>query len=226
MHGDVLGLLLSVVVVVGCLGLGFLITKFGKGRLGDACPEVARKVVHIGVSNWFFVYYYTFESYIFPILGLGAFALLNGIMNLSGGLGAVLGQKSRKRNWGLVHYPLSVILMIILKELGVGDAVCVGCGLLGMGYGDGLAAIVGKNVKSPKFGLGGKTLAGSITMAVITFVIVLALKMGYAGVPFGLHLVGLSLLCAVCATLVEAFTPYGLDNISVPLAIYLLAGLI
>ena len=39
-------------------------------------------------------------------------------------------------------------------------------------------------------------------------------------------LVLVSLLAGVCASFVEAYTPFGLDNISVPLTIYLIAGLI
>ena len=35
----------------------------------------------------------------------------------------------------------------------------------------------------------------------------------------------ISALAAICATFVEAYTPLGLDNISVPLTIYLIAGL-
>ena len=42
-----------------------------------------------------------------------------------------------------------------------------------MGYSDGFAAIIGKSVKSPsyKIGTSKKTLAGSITMLAITFII-------------------------------------------------------
>jgi len=227
MHGDLLGLVLSVSLIAVCMAIAFLVSRFGKGRLGDASSEIARKIVHIGVSNWFFIYIHVFESDLWPIIGLGGFAVINLALNLSGGLSALMGQESKKRNWGLVQYPISVILMIVMKRMGVGDTVCIGCGLLGMGYGDGLAALVGRSVKSMKFGLGGKkSIVGSLTMAVVTFVVVVLLKSCYAGVEFGLALVLVSLLCAVAATLVEAFTPFGLDNLTVPLAIYFLAGLV
>ena len=57
-------------------------------------------------------------------------------------------------------------------------------------------------------------------------VIVLTLNLAYRqGVAFA-RVALVSLLAAICATFVEAYTPLGLDNISVPLTIYLIAGLV
>ena len=81
MHGDVWGLVLSVLLIGFFLGVSFLIVKFGKKRLGDSCSEVARKVVHIGVSNWFFIYCYVFETDIWPIAGLAVFTVMNAVGN-------------------------------------------------------------------------------------------------------------------------------------------------
>ncbi len=227
MHGDALGILLSVLLIGICLVLAFIVSRFGKRRLGDASSEIARKIVHIGVSNWFFIYYHVFESDLWPILGLAAFALINLLLNVTGGLSVMMGQGSKKRNWGLVEYPISVILLIVLKMLGFGDAVCVGCGLLCMGYGDGLAALVGRSVKSRKMGIDGrKSLAGFVTMVAVTFFIFVALKLVYVSGVSAMKVLGIGLLCAVIAALVEAYTPFGLDNISVPLTIYLVSVLV
>lgn len=227
MHGDIWGLLLSVALILSCLIASFLVARHGRKAFGDLCPEIARKIVHIGVSNWFFIYCLVFESDLWPIIGLAGFAVINAVMNMSGGLHVLMGQESTKRNWGLVQYPISIIILIMLRHFGVGDMVCVGCGVLGMGYGDGLASIVGMKVKSGHMpGQKKKTIAGSVTMAVVTFVIVLTLNLAYRqGVAFA-RVALVSLLAAICATFVEAYTPLGLDNISVPLTIYLIAGLV
>ena len=226
MHGDVPGLVLSVLLIVLFLGLSFLIVKKGRARLGDSCSEVARKVVHIGVSNWFFIYHYVFESDIWPIAGLAAFAVLNTVMNVSGGLQAVMGQEDKKRNWGLVQYPVSIIILIVLKILGVGDDVALGCAVLGMGYGDGLASIAGRALKSRRISeRNPKTIAGCLTMFAVTFVIVVLLRTAMGGAE-ALPSVLVALGVAAFATVVEAFTPFGLDNITVPLVIYLIVGLI
>lgn len=226
MHGDVLGILLSFLLVGFFMGISFLVVRFGKKRLGEECSEVARKIVHIGVSNWFFIYYYVFESDIWPIAGLACFAVLNAVMNVSGGLKTVMGQDSKKRNWGLVYYPVSIIILIALKSFGVCDIVSVGCGVLGMGYGDGLASLVGKRGKSAKVvKKGSKTWAGSITVAVVTFTVVLLLKLGYTDASAA-RITLSAAAAALAASAVEVWTPYGLDNISVPVTIFLITGLI
>ena len=226
MHGDALGIVWSVFLIGACLGLSFVVTKCGKKRLGESRSEVARKIVHIGVSNWFFIYAHVFEDDIWPIVGLASFAVINAVLNVSGGLSKIMAQESTKRNWGLVQYPISIILLILIKRSGFGDMAAFGCAVLGMGYGDGLASLVGRHVRSPKLWKDSKkTVAGSVTMAVVTFAVVLIMKTAYGNAEIATALLSAA-VCSVAATLVEAVTPFGLDNISVPLTIYLIAGLL
>ena len=109
---------------------------------------------------------------------------------------------------------------------GFGDIVAFGCAVFGMGYGDGLASLVGRHMKSPKLWKDSKkTVAGSVTMAIVTFKVVLLVKTGYGNAELSTVLLSAA-VSAVAATLVEALTPFGLDNISVPLTIYVIAGLL
>lgn len=226
MHGDLLGILLSVALIAFFLLLSFFIVRHGKKNLGPYRAEVARKVVHIGVSNWFFIYYYVFETSLWPILGLCGFTALNAIMNVSGSFHVIMGQDSKKRNWGLVQYPISVIILIALYSAGIGSKVAVGCGLLGMGYGDGLAALIGRKFGKRKLpGKSDKTVVGFVTMAVVTFIVVFVLRTAYTANSLSANLLA-GLACAVCASLVEAFTPFGLDNITVPVCIFFISGLV
>ena len=227
MHGDALGLVLSVSLIALCLGLSFAVIKMGKGRLGSSRAEIARKIVHIGVSNWFFIYYYVFESAMWPILGLTAFAILNALLNVSGGFHVLMGQESTKRNWGLVQYPIAIIVLIVLNLLGLGTKVSVGCAILGMGYGDGLAALVGHSFgKRPLKGSRDKTVVGFLAMAIVTFVVVLAMKLFYGSAYSAILVVLACAATALASALVEAYTPFGLDNLSVPIAIFFLSGLV
>jgi phytol kinase len=112
--------------------------------------------------------------------------------------------------------------VILLKHFGLGDMAAVGCAVLAMGYGDGLASLVGKAVKSKRLGSWTKkTYAGSITMVCVTMIVVILMKVFIGGVSFTGTLVLKAALVAVFAALVEAFTPFGLDNMSVPIAIFL-----
>ena len=226
MHGDALGILYSVLLIGTCLCLSFAVAKSGKNRQGEARSEVARKIVHIGVSNWFFIYAHVFEGDLWPIVGLASFAVINAVLNISGLLAKLMAQESTKRNWGLVQYPISIILLILIRKAGFGDMAAFGCAVLGMGYGDGLASLAGRHVRSPKLWKDSKkTVAGSVTMATVSFIAVLIMKITYGNAGTEIAMLSAA-VCSVAATLVEAVTPFGLDNISVPLTIYLIAGLL
>ena len=103
----------------------------------------------------------------------------------------------------------------------------VGCAILGMGYGDGLAALVGRKLGNRKLNFkSNKTVAGFGTMATVTFIIVFIVKLSF-GTTAPVYLVFLlSIACALIAALVEAYTPFGLDNITVPLIIFFVSGLV
>ena len=243
MLGDLGGVLLSALLIGFCMGVAFLVAKAGGARetvascteAGDKAfragvfrAEVARKIVHIGVSNWFFIYYFCFTSSLWAIVGLGAFALINFFLTASGAFSASFGKQAQKRSWGVVYYPLSLILVLVLYELGLGSKLDVGCAILGMGYGDGLAALVGLKWGKKKLfeGFAGskKTVLGSLTMWAVVALIVFVLKSFSCGCSLALAF--FSLLIGLVAAIFEAITPFGLDNISVPVVIFLMAGLV
>ena len=220
---DLIAFVYSLLLIATCMAISACVSRMGKSK-GKEYSELARKIVHIGVSNWFFIYYFCFENNLYPLLGLVLFAIVNAFLNVTGLFHKLMGQESKKRNWGLVYYPISVALLIALYQAGLGDKVTIGCALLGMGYGDGGAALIGRKFGKHKIEITDKTMEGSAAMAVITFVVVFALKslLGCSSSTFMLLIgsVGLGLIAAV----VELFTPYGLDNITVPILIYLLGS--
>ena len=110
---------------------------------------------------------------------------------------------------------------------GIGDMAALGCAVLGMGYGDGLASIIGKWVKSKQLGSWTKkTVAGFKTMAYVTFIVVFLMQIMINGASFSSRLFFVAALVSLSAAAVEALTPFGLDNLSVPIAIYLILGFV
>lgn len=85
-----------------------------------------------------------------------------------------------------------------------------------MALGDGLAAVIGKNIKSKEYKIGNttKTLLGSLTMFLISFII-FAIFLCYYNV--NLWIVK-SIVTAIAITILEAISIKGTDNITVPLA--------
>ena len=191
MHGDLAGVLLSVSLIGVCTG----VSCFFRG-------ELKRKIVHIGVSNFAFIYLYVFESDLMPVLGLCAFAVIN--------LAVAVKQKSRR--YGTVLFPISVVILITAKSLGFGTARDVACATLAMGWGDGLAALVGMCAGKTKMPLcDKKTVVGSFTVFACVMLCIV-----FVGGKSPLQ----ALAVSVIAVLAEAYTPYGLDNVSVPAVVF------
>ena len=75
---------------------------------------------------------------------------------------------------GTVYYAISLFVLAYFTFGPLKNTVLGLCAIIVMGYADGMAAIMGKAIKSPEFKIGNttKTLAGCITMFIITFIIV------------------------------------------------------
>lgn len=88
------------------------------------------------------------------------------------------------------------------------------CSILIMGYGDGLASIIGKAVNSYKYKIGNteKSVVGSATMLFISFFIV---AIFLASMHTELWMLK-SILLAISVTILEAVSIKGTDNITVP----------
>ncbi|MCI8291254.1 MAG: hypothetical protein HFJ25_03250 [Clostridia bacterium] len=92
-----------------------------------------------------------------------------------------------------------------------------------MGYGDGFAAIIGKKVKSKEYKVGNskKTIAGSVTMFAISLIISI-ISFKFLNINYFVYkAIGISVL----ATVLEAVSIKGLDNITVPIVITILTYL-
>ena len=208
MHGkDILATALTCALVFSFWGVAYVIKK--KESFGSFSKEVARKLVHIGVSNFAFFYLFLFETWYMPFAGLLAFAVINLFIELNTG---------SRRSMGTVQYPLVIAFIVLMVHLGYGTRESCAAALQGMGYGDGLAALVGLKFGGIKLpGSEKKTFAGSITL----FLAVLVVCIAITGRPLFL-----CIFTALAAALAEAYTPFGLDNITVPLVIYAMTGLI
>lgn len=93
-----------------------------------------------------------------------------------------------------------------------------------MAYGDGFAAVIGKNVKSLEYKVGNtkKSAAGSATMFFITFLI-FAIYLCMINSPLWIVK---SLILGLILTIVEAVGIKGTDNIVVPVVSMILLILI
>lgn len=204
MHGDVIGVILSVLLIGIAFAVSYLIKL--KKPVSPVQSECARKAIHICVSNWFFIYVYVMDTVWPGIAGLLSFALINYFLEK---------KVYRTNRWGVVYFPISIVTMLLLCDVfSVGNHQALGCGILTMGYGDGLAAIAGVSIKGRKIPFSkSKSYAGSIVMFAVSTLVVLLIT----SCP-----VYLALLLGFVSVICEAYAPFGLDNIFVPVIMYLL----
>lgn len=216
---EVQGLVLSFTLILGVVTIGVLLSL---SKLFST--EFSRKFIHIGVSNWWFILITYFDSLPYALIGPLFFIVVNTIVVYTN-LATTLGISEERRNMGLIYYPITLTLLVILGFKGVFPLWACGIGMIVMGYGDGLAAVIGGKWGKRKI-WGRKTQLGTIVMAVVTFIILILFSVCYNlrglwSFPWWFSII----LIALTVALTETYTPYGLDNISVPLVATLLSYL-
>ena len=126
-----------------------------------------------------------------------------------------------KESLGTVYYALSLLILALITFGTLNNPIIGLCGILVMGYGDGLAAVIGQAVKSKEFIIAGnkKSVAGSLAM----FCVTLMIFVGFLVYGNSEYVAIKSILVAILMTIVEAVSIKGTDNITVPLITSLLA---
>ncbi len=192
-----------------------LILALGEGlrrglKLG---VEFTRKFVHIGVGMVAFLLVALFQNWQFAIIPPLVFIVVNFISyrrQIFSGM-----ETGEKGQLGTVYFPISFAILIpILWSM---PALLV-ASLMPMTWGDAFAAIIGKRFGAHTYSAMGQTksIEGSLAMFVFSFVAVaLTFLIFYAPLTTSL-IVGI--VVALVTTMVEAFSPWGLDNLTVPIA--------
>ena len=199
---NLVGIVISVVYIVVVFVLSKFMTKKGE--------EISRKFIHIALSNIWIIYCLFIDLLWVACILPAAFIVINSLSYKF----KIFKTMEREENdgFGTVYYAISILLVTIFSYLQSNPMIGT-TGMLIMGYGDGFAAILGKKVKSKEYKT--KSIAGSATMFVFSLVI--------SCVVF--YMIGIeyfilkALLTAVIATLLEAVSVKGLDNITVPIMV-------
>lgn len=222
MNSNMIGLLVSTSLVLLILFFVFILKK-----ITHMNNELLRKIVHISVSNWWLINLFFVSDVKYAIVGPIAFTLLNSIFVFNPKFAAKFGFVGKKRNYGLVYYPISLGILVLLCYNNYLPYFAGTIGVLCMGYGDGLAAITGSKWGRLKVPLntGGKTYFGSAIMVVVCNIICV-LTLMFSTNYSTQTIVILSVVLSVVASFIEMITPLGLDNISVPLITAILAGVL
>jgi|GEM_PF-1398424 dolichol kinase len=182
--------------VVMLLGVGILELV---ARNTDISKLLIRKIGHVGLCLVIIGASFFINQKFFILIGV-----ICAILDISTRKLELICLKDFKKNsYGELLYMLGVGLAGL-----VCDIESFRISLLVLGFADSMACIVGTQIKSKKIILN-KTIAGSLSFFVISFFIIY----GFTKLPI------LSLYVSVVATMTEMISPYGSDNLFLPIVV-------
>lgn len=202
---NILGIIISFLFIFLIIGISKFFEKYGK--------EACRKFIHISLCNWWFIAMAFFDNVIYASIVPACFIIINTISYKTKLLKVM--ERETNEGFGTIYYAISLLVLVIIS-FGICKNPIIGLpGSLIMGYGDGLACIVGTYIRSKKYKIGQstKSIAGNLTMFIISIIIYLIINFVY-----GLNIGILKLILAsIIVTFVETISIKGTDNLTVPL---------
>lgn len=213
---NLLGIITSIIFVIGILAVASILEK-KKIIQGEG----SRKLIHITLCNWWFVAMIFFDKGIWAAIVPLLFVIINYI-SYKKQLIPAMERGGGKEDLGTVYYALSLLILGVWT-FSIHKPYIGAIGILTMGYGDGLAALIGQKYGKIKYQIHGKikSIEGSIMVFISTIVITMCI-IPLIGQPVKLSM-GITL--ALIATLLEALTPWGLDNLTLPIGTSLIYAL-
>ena len=201
------------ITVIALWIITILLIAFLCKRYFPKKEELSRKIIHIGTGPvillaWFFdipkniAFFCAF--FITIVLGINyQYRLLPAIEDIE------------RKSFGTIAYGISITLLLLL--FWPRHASSISIGVLSMAFGDGLAGLMGRSINSPKWSVLGqsKSVAGTFTMgAVVAITSATISSINNLGIqPIEI------IVIALIATFLEQISPWGIDNITVPIGV-------
>tara|TARA_B100001093_G_scaffold154212_1_gene146886 strand:- start:1799 stop:2410 length:612 start_codon:yes stop_codon:yes gene_type:complete len=175
--------------------------------------ELSRKIVHIGTGPVVPIAWFLNIPALIAIPSafvITFIALINHRWKL---LPAV--EDVDRESYGTVAYGVAICVLLVLYW--PEHAASVSAGVLVMAFGDGFAGLIGRAVHSPSWTIWEqrKSFIGTTTMAVTSAAVLFALALITHSPIDPLRLLAVCLL----AVALEQFSIWGVDNLTVPLAV-------
>jgi phytol kinase len=220
---------LNIILLAVCYAyVSVCIVLSGKtSKLLALSSKASRKLLHILIGNLpFFIPLFTLNTFPlnFPFFVAAPFMLVTFLASpyspartLSERLRKLTSITGSGHHLGLVYYAISYSLLALFFAH---KPYVVAAGILPMAYGDASAAIVGEKYGNTKYWVfTKKSLEGSVAMFLASFLSLEVSSLFFSAL-YALPLLMLTLATlsiALVATLVEAISPKGFDNITVPI---------
>ena len=204
---DGIALIVSFVYVFAMIGIAE-----GLRRWRGYSVDFTRKFIHIAVGMWAYGTVVLFESRTWAVVPPLVFVAINAFSYWQGTFKSM--ETGNRGNLGTIYFPISFAL--ILWFLWDRPHLLV-ASLMPMTWGDALAAIIGGRLGRHPFTIAGSTrsIEGSAVMFIASW-IATCVPLALLPSQSFLAAVGLALTTALDATIIEAVSPWGIDNLTVP----------
>tara|TARA_Y100001968_G_scaffold174755_1_gene160175 strand:- start:96 stop:749 length:654 start_codon:yes stop_codon:yes gene_type:complete len=201
------------ILIIALWIITILVVAFLCKRYFPKKEELSRKIIHIGtgpviIIAWLFDIpkNIAFFSALVITITLGInyqYRLLPAIEDIE------------RKSFGTIAYGISITLLLLLFWPNYASSISIG--VLSMAFGDGLAGLIGRSINSPKWKILGQTksIVGTSTM-LFTVAITSATISSINNLNIQpLEIIAISLI----ATVLEQISPWGIDNITVPIGV-------
>jgi phytol kinase len=209
MSADWIALLASFIYVFAMIGIAEGLRKWRGYSV-----EFTRKFIHIAVGMWAYGTVLLFEHRAWALIPPLAFVAINAFSYWQGTFKAM--ETGEKGQLGTIYFPISFAVIIWL--LWDRPHVLV-ASLMPMTWGDALAAVVGRRIGQHHYTVAGSTrsLEGSAVMLLVGWVATLVPLLLLAPAPLDpVAAAGAAAATALGAMVIEAISPWGIDNLTVP----------
>ena len=175
--------------------------------------ELSRKVIHIGMGAvvplaWLFAI-----PAIIAIPCAAVITLMTAMNHQWRFIAAI--EEIDRNSYGTIAYGFAITVLLVLFWPHRPDAVTAG--VLVMALGDGLAGLIGRQLKTPQWVIfeQTKSIAGTTTMAVVSMLVLIIMST----ITNQIISAPIAIAIALGATGLEQISMRGVDNLTVPLGV-------
>jgi phytol kinase len=220
---DYTALVVSYAYVFGVIALGEVLR-----RIGHRPPEFTRKFIHIGVGMWVIGTVLLFETWYLALIPPATFVVINAVSYIRGTFKAM--ESEERERLGTIFFPIAFGAVVYYFWC---QPVLMVASMMPLTWGDAMAGILGGRYGHYHYTIGKQTrsLEGSIAMLFWSWVttslalFVMPYLMGKPLIDWMLALIYGGVV-ALVSTLVEAWSPWGIDNLTIPAAAALMLNLL
>jgi dolichol kinase len=220
---DYTALIVAYTYIFGVIAVGELLR-----RLGHRQPEFTRKFIHIGVGMWVVGTVFLFETWYLALIPPATFVIINAISYWRGTFKAM--ESEERGNLGTIYFPIAFGAVIYYFW---SMPVLMVAAMMPLTWGDAMAAVFGRRYGHYHYTVGKSTrsVEGSLAMLFWSWIttslalLVMPYLLGKPLINWMLALIYGGAVALVC-TVVEAFSPWGIDNLSIPAAAVLVLSLL